>query len=78
MKASLIRLKVITRWTLFILAIVYIITGFGITQYQAIERLTLGILTKPLSQKIHFFLWVPFLFFLIMHIYLAVKVRKDY
>jgi len=76
MKVSLDKLKVIARWILFALAIVYIITGFGITQYQTVEKITLGLLTKALSQKIHFYLLIPFLIFLITHIYLSVIIRR--
>lgn len=76
MKVSLIKSKIIVRWILFALAILYLITGFGITQYQTIEKLTLGILTKALSQKIHSYLWIPFLVFLAAHIYLSVMIRR--
>jgi thiosulfate reductase cytochrome b subunit len=77
MKVSLDKSKVIVRWILFALAIVYIITGFGITQYQVVEKITLGLLTKALAQKIHFYLLIPFLILLIMHIYLSVMIRKN-
>jgi thiosulfate reductase cytochrome b subunit len=77
MKVSLDKLKVIARWILFALVIAYIITGFGITQYQVVEKITLGLLTKVLSQKIHFYLLIPFLIFLIIHIYLSVTIRRN-
>ena len=53
MKVSLHKLKVITRWTLFAFVLLYIISGFGVLYYNAVEKLTFGLLTKALSYKIH-------------------------
>jgi hypothetical protein len=34
--------------------ILYIITGYGITQYRVVEKITFGLLTKAWSFTIHF------------------------
>jgi regulator of protease activity HflC (stomatin/prohibitin superfamily) len=39
--------------------IIYLVTGFGITEYQTVEALTFGILSKNLSFRIHEVLWIP-------------------
>jgi len=56
--------------------VVFVITGFGITEYRTIEPLTLGVLTKALSFQIHTALAYPFVALLILHIYLVLTVRR--
>jgi cytochrome b561 len=57
-------------WLLTVLVIIYLITGFGITEYRIVEPLTFGLLTKSLAQKIHISLAIPFLILLILHLWL--------
>ena len=57
-------------WLLTVLVIIYLVTGFGITEYRIVEPLTFGLLTKSLSQKIHINLEIPFIILLILHIWL--------
>ena len=47
------------RYLLLVLTLIYLISGLGITQYQIIEPLTLGLLTRNLAFRIHDFLLVP-------------------
>ena len=56
-------------WLLIAVIAVYLITGFGMTEYRIVEPLTFGLLTKLLAFKIHTILWMPFLILLILHIY---------
>ena len=72
------KLKVarIIHWTFFILVIVYLITGFGVTQYRIIEPLTFGLLSKNLSFQLHENLWPLFLMFLILHMLFSLKIIK--
>ena len=56
-------------WLLVAVIVVYLITGFGMTEYRIVEPLTFGLLTKLLAFKIHTILWMPFLVLLILHIY---------
>ncbi|MFA5411812.1 MAG: cytochrome b/b6 domain-containing protein [Candidatus Micrarchaeia archaeon] len=51
--------------------LLYLLTGFGITNYQIVQPLTLGLLPKALSQQIHMSLALPFIILLILHIYFA-------
>lgn len=59
-----------------VLVLLYIITGFGITDYRAVEPLTLGLLTKALSQQIHRALAAPFIIVLALHIYFTLTQKK--
>ena len=59
------------RWLLFAFALLYVISGFGITRYQIVEPLTLGLLTKALAFKMHDSLIIPFALLLISHIILG-------
>jgi hypothetical protein len=56
-------------WLLTVLVIIYLITGFGITEYRIVEPLTFGLLTKSLAHKIHINLEIPFIILLILHIW---------
>ena len=57
-------------WILTALVIIYLITGFGITEYRIVEPLTFGLLTKSLAQRIHMSIEIPFIVLLILHIWL--------
>jgi dolichol kinase len=63
----------IVHWLLLAVLVLYLITGFGITQYRVVEHLTLGLLTKPLAFKIHDNLLIPFIILMILHIYQGVR-----
>jgi hypothetical protein len=60
--------KKMTDWSLFVVTVVYLLTGLGITQYRIIELLTFGLLYKNLSFKIHENLLIPFLTLLSLHV----------
>ena len=62
--------KKLIQWTLTALVIIYLITGFGITEYRIVEPLTFGLLTKSLAYKIHINIEIPFIILLILHIWL--------
>ena len=64
-------------WLLAIVAIMFLITGFGITEFRTVETLTLGLLTKNWAFKIHNNLWIPFIILLGLHIFFSlIKKRK--
>jgi len=63
-------IKKIIHWLLTVVVIIYLITGFGITEYRIVEPLTFGLLTKNLAQRIHINLEIPFIILLILHIWL--------
>ena len=49
--------------------VLFIITGLGITQFKIMGMLTFGLLTKPLSFKIHSYLIYPLIIFVVLHLY---------
>jgi cytochrome b subunit of formate dehydrogenase len=61
-------IKRVIRWLLVIVMVVFLLTGFGITEFRTVETLTFGLLTKPLAFKIHENLWIPLLVLLVLHI----------
>jgi thiosulfate reductase cytochrome b subunit len=67
------KLKKIVHWSLLVIILIYLITGFGITYYQIVEKLTFGLLTKALAFQIHTNLAIIFLVVLFGHLYLTLK-----
>ncbi len=63
-------------WLLTVVVIIYLITGFGITQHRIVEPLTFGLLTKSLAQKIHMNLEIPFIVLLVLHIWLLPLLKR--
>ena len=59
----------VVHWLLLAVIVLYLLTGFGITEYRVIEHLTFGLLTKLLAFKIHDNLLIPFIVLLGLHIY---------
>jgi hypothetical protein len=55
-------------WLLLATALLFLLTGFGIVYPDLVGPLTLGILYKGLSIRLHDVLWAPFLALLIAHL----------
>jgi Ni,Fe-hydrogenase I cytochrome b subunit len=63
-------------WLLTVVVIIYLVTGFGITQYRIVEPLTFGLLTKNLAHRIHINLEIPFIILLVVHIWLLPLLKR--
>ena len=63
-------------WLLLTTTLVFLVSGFGITEFRVVESVTFGLLTKPLSFQLHEVVWIPFLVLLITHIYLGTTGKK--
>jgi len=61
--------KQIVHWSLFVVLVLYVLTGFGITAYRTVGFLTFGLLGKALAFKIHDDLIIPFVVLIGLHIY---------
>lgn len=70
-------LKRTIAWTLLGVTVLFLLSGFGITQYQIITPLTFGLLGKALSFQLHEWLWIPFGLLLILHVYLGMYRLKS-
>jgi len=60
--------KAAVQYLLLILTLIYLLSGLGITQYQLVEALTLGLLSRNLAFRIHDFLLAPFVVLLLVHV----------
>jgi hypothetical protein len=67
--------KRVIRWSLAVLVVAYIVTGFGITEARTVEHLTFGLLDKYWAFKIHNNLVIPFITLLALHILLSPAIR---
>jgi cytochrome b subunit of formate dehydrogenase len=63
-------------WLLLAFALLLIVTGLGITDWQIVETATFGLLTKALSFQLHNLLWIPFLAILAVHMLLSCRAGK--
>jgi len=63
-------------WLLTVVVIIYLLTGFGITQYRIVEPLTFGLLTKNLAHRIHMNLEIPFIILVVLHIWLLPLLKR--
>lgn len=66
-------------WLLVALVVVYVVTGFGITEFRTVESLTQGILTKNLSFRIHnnLLLFIVSIAVVVAHAYLGLRARNS-
>ena len=58
----------IIHWILLVVTVLFLITGFGISEFRVVETITLGWLTKGWALKLHDNLWIPFVVLLILHV----------
>jgi len=72
-------IKTLTHVLLTVVIIIFIITGFGISNYQIIESLTGGTLSKLTSFQIHSNLIIPLIVLLVVHIAFTIgkKLKKE-
>jgi hypothetical protein len=66
----------VVHWTLLLVTLFYLLTGFGITQFRIVQTITFGLLTKPLAFTLHDILWIPFLVLLALHLVLTLWRRR--
>ncbi|HVP99955.1 MAG TPA: hypothetical protein VMT57_00395 [Candidatus Thermoplasmatota archaeon] len=64
-------LRRIVHWLVTILIGLYIFTGLGITNFQVIEAVTFGQVSKLGAYQVHTFLLYPFIVVLGLHIAFA-------
>jgi len=57
-------------WILLGVTILYLLSGFGITNPGIVGPLTAGIMGKALAFRIHNLLWIPFIALLALHVML--------
>jgi thiosulfate reductase cytochrome b subunit len=63
----------VVHWLLLAVIVLYLLTGFGITEFRIVEQVTFGLLSKSLAFQIHDYLLIPFIVLLVLHIYQGAK-----
>ncbi len=64
------------QWLLLAVTLLFLITGFGITNFGVAGTINLGWLSKSLAFRLHDNLWLPFLVLLVLHICLPFIFRQ--
>jgi hypothetical protein len=57
-------------WTLALVTLLFLLSGFGITSSDIVTPVSLGVFGKSFSYIIHTYLWGPFIILFLLHIYL--------
>jgi hypothetical protein len=55
-------------WLLLAVTVIYLVSGFGITNPGIVGPLTAGVLGKALAFRLHDVLWMPFIALLVLHV----------
>jgi len=77
-KRLLKTIKTVMHWLLAIVIVLLLVTGFGITEYNIVEDLTFGLLTKNLAHQIHTSpaLWISLLVLLCLHVGFSLRLMS--
>jgi hypothetical protein len=76
-RAGVVRLIMETvKWLLLAVTLLFLITGFGISQFRVVETITFGWLSKSWAFRLHDNLWIPFAVLLVIHICLPYVFRR--
>lgn len=76
-RADVVRLIMETvKWLLLVVALLFLITGFGISQFRVVETVTFGWLSKSWAFRLHDNLWIPFVVLLTLHVILPYAFRR--
>jgi hypothetical protein len=70
----------VIQYTLLLVLALYLISGFGITEFRIVEFLSFGVFSKNIAFILHNSLLIPMLILLILHIvqgYLSRKLRTS-
>jgi cytochrome b subunit of formate dehydrogenase len=70
------RLKRALHWLLLAVALLFLLSGLGITEYRIVTAATFGLLGKAASQKLHDLLWIPFTALLLLHVLVTALERR--
>ena len=62
--------------SLLVATFLFLVTGMGISEPNLINAITLRLLTKETSYKIHSWLLYPFTVLLVTHLYLTIAPKK--
>jgi cytochrome b subunit of formate dehydrogenase len=69
-------IRKIIRWLLLAVTVLFLITGFGISEFRVVETVTLGWLSKSWAFRLHDNLWIPFVILLALHVCLPFVFKR--
>jgi len=69
-------IRKIIRWLLLAVTVLFLITGFGISEFRVVETVTFGWLSKSWAFRLHDNLWIPFVILLVLHVLLPFVFKK--
>ena len=60
--------RILVRWLLFATVLLFVLSGYGISEPRTVESLTFGLLSKQASFEMHEMLIIPFAVLMFLHI----------
>ena len=63
-------------WSLLVVTLLFLLTGFGIEYSSIVAPMTLGFLGKAASFKWHEVLWIPFVILLAAHVIINLLLKR--
>ena len=66
----------IVQWLLLAVTVLFLVTGFGITEFRVVETMTFGWLNKSWALRLHDNLWTPFIVLLALHVLLPFVFKR--
>jgi hypothetical protein len=60
--------RMLVRWLLFATVLLFVLSGYGISEPKTVESLTFGLITKSVAFSIHDNLIIPFTLLIFLHI----------
>lgn len=65
------KVRRLVAWLLFFMTVLVLLTGFGINEPGIIGPITGGLLGKSIAERVHIYLWGPFIILLVLHMSLS-------
>ena len=69
-------IRKIIQWLLLAVTVLFLVTGFGISEFRVVETITLGWLSKSWAFRLHDNLWIPFVVLLALHVLLPFVFKR--
>jgi len=69
-------IRKIVQWLLLAVTVLFLTTGFGISEFRVVETITLGWLSKSWAFRLHDNLWIPFVVLLALHVLLPFVLKR--
>jgi len=69
-------IRKIVQWLLLAVTVLFLTTGFGISEFRVVETITLGWLSKSWAFRLHDNLWIPFVVLLALHVLLPFVFKR--